>query len=76
MEKYSSNNLFKETLLSSNVLNKNNKNNTSEETFLKTVPTTEINNIIKDIKKDDIVEIFDKYNELKKKINALLNDLE
>lgn len=65
--------LFKETLLSS-------KNDNS---FLKTIPTTEINNNTKDINKSndinkskDIQEIYDKYNNLKNKIKLVWKQIE
>ncbi len=66
MENTNSNVLFKESLLSSGI----DVNNTC----LKTVPTTEINNIIREDKKhDDMEEIKNKYEQLKNKINALWN---
>jgi hypothetical protein len=68
MENSLKNNLFKESLLSSG--------NNLNSTLLKTVPSTEINNIIGNEKKsDDIQEIYDRYNDLKKKINLLLNNI-
>ena len=61
------NDLFKETLLSTGI----------NSGLLKTVPTTEIINIIeKDKKQDDIQEIYDKYNNLKKKIKLFWNNIE
>ena len=67
MENLLKNDLFKETLLSTGT--------NLNSTLLKTVPTTEINLIIGyEKKQDDIQEIFDKYNNLKKKINLLWND--
>lgn len=58
-----SNIIFKESLLSSGEIINN--------SYLKTVPTTEINNIIKEEKKhNDIEEIKNKYEQLKNKINA------
>ena len=69
MENSSKNDLFKETLLSTGT--------NLNSTMLKTVPTTEINNIIGGgTKQDDIQEIYHKYNKLKKKINLLLNEIE
>ncbi len=68
----SQNNLFKERLLASSESNLN-----SLSSLLKTVPTTEINNIVDREKKlDNIQEIYDRYNILKKKIHLLLNDIE
>lgn len=59
--------LFKETLLSSKNYN----------SFLKTIPTTEINNNTKDINKSkDIQEIYDKYNNLKNKIKLVWKQIE
>jgi len=57
------NNLFKKSLLSSG--------NNFNSILLKTVPSTEINNMINNEKSDDIQEIYDRYNNLKKKINHL-----
>lgn len=69
MENSSKNNLFKKTLL----LTETNTN--INTTLLKTVPTTEIINIIGGEKKqNDIQEIYDRYNNLKKKINLFLNN--
>lgn len=68
MENSIKNDLFKETLLSTGT--------NLNSTLLKTVPTTEINNIIGGEKKsDDIQEIYHKYNNLKKKINLLFNEI-
>jgi hypothetical protein len=68
----SQNNLFKETLLASSETNLN-----LVSSLLKTVPTTEINNIVVGEKKpDNIQEIYDRYNILKKKIHLLLNNIE
>lgn len=68
MENSSKNDLFKETLLSTGT--------NLNSTMLKTVPTTEINDIIGGgAKQDDIQEIYHKYNKLKKKINLLLNEI-
>lgn len=61
MENLSKNNLFKESLLSTG-------NNT---TLLKTIHTTEINNITNK-KQNDIQEIYDKYNNLNDKIKLFL----
>lgn len=69
MENSLKNNLFKEPLLSSGT--------NINSILLKTIPSTEINNIIGSEKKlDDIQEIYDRYNNLKKKINLLLNNIE
>ena len=68
MENSSKNNLFKESLLSTGT--------TLNTILLKTVPTTEINNIIGcEKKQEDIQEIHNKYNNLKKKILLFCNDL-
>lgn len=69
MENSSKNDLFKETLLSSGT--------NLNSTLLKTVPTTEINKIIEHGKKQDgMHEIYDKYNNLKKKIDLLFSNIE
>ena len=63
------NDLFKEILLSTGT--------NLNSSLLKTVPTTEINAIIGCEKKpDDIQEIYNKYNNLKKKIHSIWNDIE
>lgn len=68
MENSSNNNLLQETLLSTGT--------NLNSTLLKTVPSTEINNIIGGGEKyDDILEIHHKYNNLKKKINFLFNEI-
>lgn len=68
MKNSSKNNLFRETLLSSET--------NLNSTLLETVPTTEINHIVGEEKKQDgMLEIYDKYNNLKKKINLLFSNI-
>ena len=68
MDKLLKNNSFKGTFLTTET--------TTNSTLLKTVPATEINNIIGGEKKqNDIQEIYDRYNNLKKKINLFLNNV-
>lgn len=67
MNNYSQNNnfcKFKESLIT-----------TCEDSFLKTVPTDKINDIVKKEHPSDIEEIFDKYNKLKNKIDTFLNKM-
>lgn len=70
LKKNFSNSIFIETLLSTN------KTFNNDDTFLQTVPTSEINKLINKKDKNDIDEIFNKYNELFKKIKKFLNDFE
>lgn len=68
MKNSSKNNLFRETLLSSET--------NLNSTLLETVPTTEINYIVGEEKKQDgMLEIYDKYNNLKKKISLLFSNI-
>lgn len=68
--------LFKETLLSSCIFTNNNDNDNNNNSLFKTIPTTEINNIIEKNKQfDEIEEIFHKYNNLKNKIQLFVDKI-